>query len=422
MTSDEVTKKVKSVPDIFEAVEQDNLRLVKQFVEEEGVSVASVNHRLRTPAHIAASKGSLRILKYVLEKDSSVLGEIDWHGHNVLLSAVDNDHLDIVRYLVENHVKDLHQRYKSYFGNTVIHRAAELGQLAILKYLVEERHGDVNVRNASKQPPVLLAAQNRHFHVVRYLAEEQNADLTLVDENERTILHVAIGNDDLTLLKYVLDERKVNLDINKKGKFGYTLVQRAAHLNRLEVLVYLIDKKHADVNTVNDWGETPLHSAARENYYEICKYLVEHGADTQMKDFHGRHPIQDTSDHRILECIIDAELKRNRRSLVNIEHPASSYPSPSLPHLFKDSLATVPFFNIVGSSGIGPTILPSFQNIFVIAKFFFIRSMRKSYSQNIQSGNPVLLSVCNILQNRLNPISSDFIQSSTLRTSKFDES
>jgi ankyrin repeat protein len=426
----------KNPKDIFEAVEQDNQRAVKHFIEKKGVPVGSVNYRLQTAAHIAATRGNLKILKYIVEKDSSILAEVDLYGHNALFVAIDNDHLDIVKYLIGERAIDLCQRYRSYAGNTVIHQAAELGRLAILKYLIEKRNGDVNLTNELKEPPLFLAARNKHFHVVRYLVEERKANLTALDDNERTILHIAVDNDDLTLMKYVLDERKANLDVDRKGKFGITLVQRAADLNRLEVLVYLVDKKHADINTVNDWGESPLHSAARENYYEVCKYLVEHGANTQTKDRRGRHPIQDTTDERIFKCVVDATLKRSRRSIgtqrkqsepfaVPIDRTSLSdvFSAPAAHHsvavrsvvVFRAAAADIDAFSLFAINDSRFTIASPFQNFLTLAKSIIpptwcsIRAKRSSHFRQIQQRQQpaALMSLRDILLNKIDPVALD---------------
>lgn len=303
-----------TVLELFKAAERNDENEVKRMVEE-GVPVTSLDELDQTLAHIASKNGNLNLIKYVAQKDPTILEALDFYGENVLFPAIDGGHFDIVKYLVETRGMDISKHYKKCFGNTAIHKAAESGSLVILKYFIEDKNGNINVENSLKQTPILLAAESKHHDVIKYLFEEKNADLKHIDYRKYNILFVAINSNDLKLIEYILDEKKVAFDVNEVDLSHITLVHRAAILNRFDILKYLVSKKHADVNIPDKWGKTPLQSAARWNYYDACKFLIENGAKIDVKDHEGKSPIKEASDKDLIDYMTQAMQKRDRRSI-----------------------------------------------------------------------------------------------------------
>lgn len=268
----------------------------------------AINNHEVTTAHIAARKGNLNIVKYILEKDPSILTTKKCNGERVLLMAIKNEHLDIVKYLVEVQKVPIEQRFSNrYYGNTAIHFAAEYNCFDILKYFLDNRKGDVNVENDVQQTPLFSAVENRHHTVVKYLIEEKGANVNKVDYMGDTLLDKAVNEDDYVMLRYLINERKMKVSTLWRDD----LLHRAASFDRLDLMKYLVSELHANINKADQWGKTPLHKAAIEKHYDICAYLIEHGASTKLRDLDGKIPAQETTDERLIGLFENASEKRD---------------------------------------------------------------------------------------------------------------
>jgi ankyrin repeat protein len=298
---------------MFLAAANNDENTVRRLIEVEGLSVKTTNQEDATVAHIAVRYGHLNIVKYLIQKDESLLTDVDYSGNTILYLAVEKGYLDIVEYLVEIHGQDVAQRNDFLYRCTPVHIAARYGHLSVLRYLVEKKNGDVDATNELKQTPVFLAAINKHLDVVKYLIESRKANATVVDHRNHNLLFVAVDENNMMLMKYLLDERKTQFDVNWRDIHGTTLVHRAALLNHLDCLAYLVETKHADVNAPDDANRTPLHSAARNNNYQICKYLVEHGANVNTENDEGHLPIQETTSDSVVTLLENVASTRNRR-------------------------------------------------------------------------------------------------------------
>ena len=70
-------------------------------------------------AHIAAEFGRLGILRYILDKNASLLEEFDIFGYTVLHRAVQFGDVAVVKFLVEERGADIYQTTLHLPGNTV---------------------------------------------------------------------------------------------------------------------------------------------------------------------------------------------------------------------------------------------------------------------------------------------------------------
>lgn len=316
---------------IFQAAELNNQKIIEYMVNEKRWPVNITDFRGRTPGHIAAMYGHVNIVKFVVEKDSSILKSKDRTEETMLMKAITFGHFGVVKYLVDNWNLSISERYSHrHFGNTAIHLASRYGKLDILKYLVEEKNGNVNVENNFRETPLFLAAENKLYRIIQYLVEERNADVKKVNSKGYNILFIAVDNDDLGFMKYLLDLRKIPVDLNWRGFSGETLVHRAVDLNRENMLLYLVNEKHADVNIADESGDTPLHKAAAKDNYRVCRFLIEHGANTELENEKGLLPAQLSTNERLSRYMKDyAPEVRSRRSVREL----TSYHSEALSSL-----------------------------------------------------------------------------------------
>jgi hypothetical protein len=130
--------------------------------------------------------------------------------------AVERNHLDIVKYLVEYGVK--------LSGNSII-LAARNGKIDIVKYLIDK---PIFNEDCMEYNPIIEAAEGGHLEIVKFLVE-YGLDLDF-DED---ILIYPIQNNDLEMIKYLIEQGVMltDDDILKAFEYGY-----------LEIAEYLIEQ------------------------------------------------------------------------------------------------------------------------------------------------------------------------------------
>ena len=111
--------------------------------------------------------------------------------------------------------------------------------------------------NGFDYTPLMIAAENEHFHVVQYLIEQGEADPTITSRYGRNALHWAAGPNRTNTDVIELLLAHMSLDsINKKTRWGFTPLDYAYHNNdspiRQEVIALLRSKggkaNHYDEN------------------------------------------------------------------------------------------------------------------------------------------------------------------------------
>lgn len=301
--------------DIFNAALANDLKTVKHHVEEKRFPLNQTNDDEETVGHIAAKGKNLVMLKYLIEKDPTILDAQDKLDETILTIAVTNGAIDLVRYLVDDLKTDIYHPHRQRFGNMAIHIAAEEGQYEVLKYLIEEKKVDVNVLNYLKEPPVFLAAEKPHMRIFKYLVEKAKADVTVLDSNNDNILYISAMKGDLKVPKYLLDEKKILFDINWQDLFGRTVVYVASRFNRLNFLKYCVEEKGANIHLASNKGWTPLFEASFVGNMDVIKYLLEKGADMYHKDKADQTVEQIAGYPHVAEFFNKTKHERSRRSI-----------------------------------------------------------------------------------------------------------
>lgn len=168
---------------VFFAARRNDLKTVKLFIEKKGVPPTITNdYPKKTLAHVAVEQGYLDMLKYLVEKDPS------------LLKFENPESSSTVKYLVESCNADIYEELKFWnpdkdgycTKHTAINLAVCHGRLNIVKYFVEEAHADINKSNKSPsngtwKPPGGLrpllsdAVIYNRWDIITYLIDEKKS-------------------------------------------------------------------------------------------------------------------------------------------------------------------------------------------------------------------------------------------------------
>ncbi len=136
----------------------------------------------------ASNDGDLSQVKSLIIEGADVHAWDDY----VFIYAALNGHIEIVKYLVEDHDANVHL-----YGDLVLRIAASNGQLEVVKYLVEDCDADVHARD---DYALQTAASNGQLEVVKYLVEDCDADVHARDDYA---LRWAADYGHLEIVKYL---------------------------------------------------------------------------------------------------------------------------------------------------------------------------------------------------------------------------
>ena len=187
-------------------------------------------------------------------------------SNNLLHSAIQQGHLDIVKYAVE-HIpkgKEFGADIRSDYGRALTD-AAKGGHLDIVKYLIE-RGADNNDGRG-----LIAAAEGGHIDIVKYFV---NAGANIHTNEERS-LNEAIKGGHYEVVKYLMEK---GADIHVNNDYPLSI---AAAYGQIGLVKYLVEEGGANVHAGDDIA---LQFAAEYGHLDIVKYLVNAGANIHVND------------------------------------------------------------------------------------------------------------------------------------------
>jgi ankyrin repeat protein len=108
-------------------------------------------------------------------------------------------------------------------------------------------------------------------------------------DEEFTALHFATYHGNYTLIKFLIDNAKA--DINKRNKFGSTVLHIAAQGDQALPLYYFHKVCGMDINLRDNRLSTPLHWACYSKSEVALNYLLPMNPDLNAKDQKGYTPL-----------------------------------------------------------------------------------------------------------------------------------
>ncbi|PKK33326.1 ankyrin repeat domain 6 [Columba livia] len=229
-----------------------------------GAKVAVTKHG-RTPLHLAAHKGHLRVVQ-VLLKAGCDLDIQDDGDQTALHRAAVVGNTDVIATLIQEGCA-LDRQDKD--GNTALHEACWHGFSQSAKALVKAG-ANVLAKNKAGNTPLHLACQNSHSQSTRVLLlGGSRADLK--NNAGDTCLHVAARYNHLPIVRVLLS---AFCSVHEKNQAGDTALHVAAALNHRKVVKLLLEAG-ADTSVVNNAGQTPLEVARQHNNPEVALLLTK---------------------------------------------------------------------------------------------------------------------------------------------------
>ena len=175
-------------------------------------------------------------------------------------------------------------------GVTALHEAASCDNLPVIKYLVEECGEDVNQPNAASRP-VVVAIEKGHLYIFNYFIRK-GIDIRLTYNNSRcsgiTILHKACHHGRIEMVNTLIE---MGADINNAtNSLQESVFYWACQGGNIEVITLLLSKS-VDGNYPRIDGFRPIHVVSKFGTLELVKLLLHNNQVHYTADANGNLPI-----------------------------------------------------------------------------------------------------------------------------------
>jgi ankyrin repeat protein len=267
-----------------------NVGMVQSLLDK-GADVNCWQDDLRTPLHLAAYHGELKVARVLVEHKADVDSQ-DNEGKTPMYLLLEDSLrdevaiLDFARLLFE-HLTDINIRTTNEW--TLLHAAAFWGRSEIARMLLD--HGtNPNLENKVGATPLHLVSEgnyNSQEHGVRTvrLLLERGVDVNARSKNQCTAFLSAASSGRLEIAQILLDH---GADLNAENEWGETalhIVSRGIYDSQEQGVgtARLLLERGVDVNTRQKDGWTSLHCAAFIGRVELTQLLLEHGANASIE-------------------------------------------------------------------------------------------------------------------------------------------
>lgn len=268
---------------IFIAASKGNMEIM-QYLLGKGAKVDIQDSHGYSPLNFAATTGQQNTQVYdLLIKHGAVLKNNTNHdGANALLLAVGADtSFQLTPYFQS---KGLDIKSKDNDGNTAFDYAARSGNIKTMKLLLEK--GVKSGGNA-----MLMAAQagrrgGNGIEVFQYLESVQVKPNAISKTGDNALHAIVRRPGQMAIINYFLGK---GLNVNQVNEEGNTVLMNAAASNRDTATLALLLPLTKDINLQNKAGMSALALAVRNNAPEIVTYLINHGANINTTDAKGNN-------------------------------------------------------------------------------------------------------------------------------------
>ena len=231
-----------------------------------------------TPIHLAARKGSYRVLDYIFHicvklgyTTDTVLNLIDEEHSTPLHTAIDGGSLEVVRVLLK-HGSDPTVFKKD--QTPPLHMACAQGKLYMVAAMIEYCGNKVvHVCDQYGRSPLHFSASAINGDRIIAFLLSSGVDINCQDMRGRTALHNAITSGSLSAARELISR---GINTQAKDDNGLNPLHHAVLHNRKNIVSLLLGLPCAPklVTDINNEKECPLHLALKLGYSEMVATIV----------------------------------------------------------------------------------------------------------------------------------------------------
>lgn len=313
-----------------------------------------LNNRSETCAMLAAQKGYLTILKYMIKsKKEFLINHKNRNGENIMLYALQNPNENIIKLLIKNKceiniatknnktstlleavksknhdiiniILNTHDCHLNIFYSDdahIIHHMIYNGVFEqFSQILLSLDKFIVNATNKSQQTPLMLLAgmyDDPHYKdkYVDELINDENCRVNEVDINNRSVIYY---------VNHIIAEKIVNTEYKKKfelykpdidGNTWLIWLCSYIHINLFEnVILKLLEDENYPINHQNKQGDTALHILLKNNNNNIhriaAKFFSRPDLNCNLTNLNNEHIINLALNRNVNTNIL-SKIKQN---------------------------------------------------------------------------------------------------------------
>ncbi|XP_077539796.1 uncharacterized protein LOC144152401 isoform X2 [Haemaphysalis longicornis] len=223
------------------------------------VDVSFQDNESRSPLHLAAARGHLSIVQFLLRAQARV-DALDSEGKTPLMKAVEGHHLEVARCLLEQRANpDVPDQNL----DTALHLALTTGRPEMAMLLVQFE-ADVSARNKEGMSPLYMAVVQHHLDVARLLLE-RGCQPNAGDNRKKTPLMVAAEAGSVPLVQLLLGRGANANAVDEEGRTALDFARRAGHDECCRLLAAKTNSTHGgevDNAEVESWKSSSSESEA----------------------------------------------------------------------------------------------------------------------------------------------------------------
>ncbi|XP_073259061.1 transient receptor potential cation channel subfamily A member 1-like [Porites lutea] len=272
---------------------------VVELCVEHGVRIRQPRRSDKMTAfHMACEQGSMPIVEYLVSKDPAIcrITLLDHRGKTPLHLAAGKNHTHIVEFLLEKGAaldpKDDDRRTPLYF-------AASYGASSVVKLLME-READVTIRDTSLKSIIHAAVGDSKS--MEYLLESPAAStlITEKDEDGFSAVHYAAKRGDIKNIRLFVTKNRTSSSVLSNNLD--TPIHVAARYGWTDCVEALMENQHVKIiNLLNSQGKTALHFACAAGHNSTAEVLLRLGAVIE-RDQSERTPLHLAATKGSLAC------------------------------------------------------------------------------------------------------------------------
>ena len=219
---------------------------------------------------------------------------------SVFLRAAEYGQFDVVEQIFQDHTLSIDVVH-SQDQSSALHFAAFNDHVDIVKFLVE-RGANCTLIDSRGRTPLHAAVEKLGGCRCLEMLLGHKVDLSLGDKNGLTVWHVAAERGNLSALRILWDFAEHNqLQLHSKAIDGRSILHCAAQSSSKDTLIFLID--HCNRSLIYDTtteGFTALHYAVKADSLEAVQYLIDRDLDVHAMANDGSN---------VLHCAVDKDSK-----------------------------------------------------------------------------------------------------------------
>lgn len=169
----------------------------------------------------AAKNGNLEMMQKIIKRiDVNIQDDT---GQTALMLAADKGNINIVKFLLSDNKTDV--TIKDIYGNTALIKGIFSNNEDIVKLILQASRTDVNTPNQRNVTPLILAASRGNENIVKLLLNVPGISVNTQDMYGLTALMDGVKESDTNIVRLLL---AAGADYNLKNKDGYTVFNLAS--------------------------------------------------------------------------------------------------------------------------------------------------------------------------------------------------